>query len=184
MTTKFSINTHNLFLVAVTALLLSFTAKAQSETAEVDPRIQVIMDYYTAYGTGDLENLRPFFAEDIVWRIPGQHPLAGDKVGADEVLAFFAELGKGGFGAEPIAFAVDPNTGWVIDLHRGFSTEGEGVVDTTWALAFRVDVENRQILEAINFSFDQAAANAYFWANYPLLPLPERLAEPATPAAQ
>ena len=134
------------------------------------------MDYYTAYGTGDLENLRPFFADDIVWRIPGQHPLVGDKQGADEVIAFFGQLGESSFGAEPIAFALDTETGWVIDLHRGFSTTGEEPqLDITWALAFRV--EDGQIHEAINFAFDQAAANAFFWNNYDLKPIPERLAD-------
>lgn len=142
--------------------------------AEVDPRIQVVQDYYEAYGSGDLDSLRPFFADDIVWRIPGQHPLAGDKRGADEVLAFFTELNRSGFRAETLALALDPETGWVIDLHRGFSTAGrEPQLDTTWALAFRV--EGGQIHEAINFAFDQAAANTFFWNNYALKPLPERL---------
>ena len=147
-----------------------------AQTAEVDPRVQVIQGYYEAYASGDLDNLRPFFADDIVWRIPGEHPLAGDKRGADEVLAFFEQLGESGFGAEPIAFALDSEAGWVIDLHRGFSTTGEEPqLDITWALAFRV--ENGQIHEAINFAFDQATANAFFWDNYDLKPLPERLAD-------
>ena len=147
-----------------------------TQDAQTDPRVQVIQDYYEAYGSGDLNNLRPFFAADIVWRIPGQHPLAGDKQEADEVIAFFEQLGESGFGAETLALAVDPETGWVIDLHRGFSTTGEEPqLDITWALAFRV--EDGQIHEAINFAFDQAAANAFFWSNYDLKPLPERLAE-------
>jgi len=167
---KKAIFVFNLFVLG----LLAESGFAQPAT-EVDPRVRVVQDYYEAYATGNLDNLRPFFAEDIVWRIPGEHPLAGDKRGVEEVLAFFEQLNRGGFGAEPLAFALDPNTGWVIDLHRGFSTEGEGRIDTLWALAFRV--ENGRIHEAINFSFDQAAANRYFWANYPLRPLPDRLAD-------
>jgi hypothetical protein len=150
---------------------------AQEATAVADnPNVQLIMDYYATYGAGDPEALRPFFADDIVWRIPGQHPLSGDKVGADEVLAFFQQLNLAQFGAEPIVLAAADD--WVIDLHRGFSTAGEGELDILWALAFRI--EDGQIAEAINFAFDQAAANAFFWANYPLRPIPDRLADVAT----
>ncbi len=136
--------------------------------------MELIQRYYETYAQGDPEALRPFFAPDIVWRIPGQHPLAGDKHGADEVLAFFAQLATAGFAAETIALASGGD--WVIDLHRGFSTRGEGSLDITWALAFRI--QNDQIAEAINFAFDQAVANVFFWVNFPLKPIPERLANP------
>ena len=156
---------------AAASLIVSQTgvlAQAQPSTAA---NIKLIQDYYAAYGSGDLNRLRPFFADNIRWMIPGEHPLAGMKIGKDEVVAFFAQLNKGGFGAEPIAFAADGE--WVIDLHRGFSTKGVGKVDTTWALAFKI--RNNQIVEAVNFSLDQAAANKYFWDNYPLKSIPERL---------
>lgn len=48
--------------------------------------IALINDYYAAYATGNPEAVRPFLAPDVVWRIPGHHPLAGDKNGPDEVL--------------------------------------------------------------------------------------------------
>ena len=37
-------------------------------------------------------------------------------------------------------------------------------------------IEDGKIREARNFSFDQAAADAFFWQAYPMKPLPERLA--------
>ncbi len=59
---------------------------------------------------------------------------------------------------------------WVVDMHRGWSNrEGEPNVDTVWVLAFRI--EDGKIREARNFSFDQAAADAFFWQAYPLKPL-------------
>lgn len=135
---------------------------------------QVILDYYAAYGTGDMDAVAEFFADDIVWHIPGQHPLAGTKTGRDEVLAFFEQLGHSNFGAELIALMADEN--WVIDMHRGFSQRESGPnVDTTWVLAFRI--QDGRIAEARNFSFDQAAADSFFWSAYPLKPLPERLAD-------
>jgi len=37
-------------------------------------------------------------------------------------------------------------------------------------------IEDGKIKDARNFSFDQAAADAFFWQTYPLKTLPERLA--------
>ena len=151
------------------------TAAAVSGTASTNENVRLIERYYEAYGQGDLDALRnEFFVSDIEWRIPGHHPLSGIKRGADEVLAFFERLGEAGFRAETLTLASGGE--WVIDLHRGWSTEGEGELDILWALAFRI--ADGRIAEAINFAFDQAAADSFFWANFPLAPIPERLANP------
>lgn len=137
------------------------------------PNVRLIRRYYEAYAAGDLDRLRSFFAPDIRWTIPGHHSLAGVKVGAEEVLAFFAELTRAGFRADPLFLAADGD--WVVDLHRGWSTASAGL-DITWALAFRIAAG--RIAEAINFAGDQHAADAYFWRRYPLAKLPDRLARP------
>ncbi|WEX73920.1 nuclear transport factor 2 family protein [Sinorhizobium numidicum] len=133
---------------------------------------QLIADYYAAYGSGDMSRVTSFFADDIEWHIPGHHPLAGTKRGKEEVAAFFQQLGRAKFRAELIALMADEN--WVIDLHRGWSNRADGGnVDTLWVLAFRI--ENGKIREARNFSYDQAAADIFFWQAYPLKPLQDRL---------
>lgn len=138
---------------------------------------RVIADYYAAYAAGDMNKIADFFAEDIKWHTPGHHPLAGTKRGKAEVTAFFRQLGKAGFRAELIALTADEN--WVIDMHRGWSNRSGNPpganVDTIWVLAFRI--ENGKIKEARNFSYDQAATDTFFWAAYPLKPLPDRLAD-------
>jgi ketosteroid isomerase-like protein len=144
------------------------TGSAAAATRE-HPNITLIREYYAAYATGDLTALRRFFAPDIRWTIPGHHPLAGTKQGADEVLAIFAALGRAGFRAELHALAADG--AWVLDLHRGWSTTPEGL-DTNWVLAFRI--AGRKIVEAVNFAGDQHAADAYFWRTFPLAPIPKR----------
>ncbi|ONI85740.1 hypothetical protein ALI22I_27100 [Saccharothrix sp. ALI-22-I] len=146
------------------------TGTASAESDQVHPNVRLIQDFYGAYGSGDLNKLRQFFATDIRWTIPGHHPLSGTKVGVDEVIAFFGELGKAGFRAEPISLAVDKE--WVIDLHRGWSTNPEGL-DITWALAFKI--RGRRIVEAINFASDQHAADQFFWKAYKLDRIPNRL---------
>jgi ketosteroid isomerase-like protein len=160
-------------ILAATALATAAAFGAPAMAATPEENRQVILDYYSAYGSGDMNAVADFFAEDIEWHIPGQHPLAGTKTGRDEVLAFFEQLGEGAFRAELIALMADET--WVIDMHRGWSNlEGQQNVDTTWVLAFRI--EDGLIAEARNFSFDQAAADSFFWATYPMAPLPDRLA--------
>ncbi|TDB76293.1 nuclear transport factor 2 family protein [Micromonospora sp. KC723] len=136
------------------------------------PNVRLIRAYYEAYGAGDLSALRRFLAPDVRWTIPGHHPLAGVKVGVTQVLAFFAQLARAGFRADPICLAADGD--WVVDLHRGWSTQPAGL-DITWALAFRI--ATGRIAEAINCPGDQHAADAFFWRVYPLAPIPDRLAD-------
>lgn len=156
-------------LLVITALFSEVPAMAASP----EENRKVITDYYAAYAAGDMSKVADFFADDIEWHIPGHHPLAGTKRGKAEVAAFFQQLGKAGFRAELIALMADEN--WVIDMHRGWSNREVDNVDTIWVLAFRI--EHGKIREARNFSYDQAAADTFFWQVYPLKPLPERLAD-------
>jgi ketosteroid isomerase-like protein len=159
--------------IAAISLAAAIFQGAIAMAASPEENRKLIVDYYAAYGSGDMGKVADFFADDIEWHIPGHHPLAGTKKGKAEVAAFFAELGKSNFSAELLALVADEN--WVVDMHRGWSNrEGETNVDTIWVLAFRI--EDGKIREARNFSFDQAAADAFFWQAYPMKPLPERLA--------
>jgi uncharacterized protein len=67
----------------------------------------------------------------------------------------------------------------VVDIHRGYSTQGAGAVDTTWALVWHFDDDGR-IDRVVNLSGDQHQMDAFVWANYPLAPLPDRLRRAAS----
>ena len=56
-----------------------------------------IQEFFAAYASKNVATVRSVMADDIVWRIPGHHPLAGEKRGITEVLAFFDKLGKASF---------------------------------------------------------------------------------------
>ena len=156
-------------LVAASMLVAANPAFAGSP----DDNIKVVQDFFAAYGKGDLDGIAAVMDENVQWHIPGRHPLSGTKNGRDEVLAFFGQLGVAKFKAEPIFFGADDN--YVVDIHRGWSNaEGKPNVDTTWALVYRID--NGKIVEATNLSADQDSANAFFWSQYQLAPVPERLA--------
>jgi len=46
---------------------------------------------------GDLDAVASLIAEDVVWHVPGDHPLAGDHVGRERVLELLAKIGPLGF---------------------------------------------------------------------------------------
>jgi ketosteroid isomerase-like protein len=139
---------------------------------QADRNVALIRDYYAAYATGDPEAVRPFLAPDVVWRIPGHHPLAGDKHGPDEVVAFFRRLAEGRFRAEPLFFQGQDDL--VVDIHRGWSNVGTGSeIDQLYALLFRI--RDDKIAEAQNFLTDMYQSDAFYWEHFPLKAIPQRL---------
>lgn len=50
-----------------------------------------IQAFFAAYARKDVTAVQSVMADDIIWRIPGHHPLAGPKHGIKE--AFFDEDG-------------------------------------------------------------------------------------------
>lgn len=163
---------HTALIMAVAMVAAGVVDRPMAQASDGAANLQLIRDYYAAYATGDPEAVRPFLADDVVWRIPGHHPLAGEKRGVDEVISFFDGLAKGRFQAEPVFFQAEGDL--VVDIHRGWSNVGTGPeVDQLYALMFRI--RDGKIVEAQNFLTDMYASDAFFWAHYPLKPLPERL---------
>jgi hypothetical protein len=160
------------FLLGCQNLFEQKTAKAAPNATQDHPNVAIIKRYYDAYGKGDIATVREIFAPNIVWRIPGHHPLAGEKHGVDEVLAFFQQLGKAKFKAEVLFLGGNDN--YVVDIHRGWSNLGKDDIDELWGFLFRI--QNGRIVEAVNFPGNQHLADAFFWRVYQLKPIPQRLA--------
>ena len=55
------------------------------------PNEDLLRKGFAAFTSGDLNAVQEFFADDIVWHVPGKSPLAGDYKGRDEVLGFLAK---------------------------------------------------------------------------------------------
>jgi ketosteroid isomerase-like protein len=142
-----------------------------------DSKIEAIERFFAAYAAYDLEGMRAVLTDDIEWTIPGHHPLSGTKRGIHEVVAFFTALGKAGFQADPLFLGA--NESYVVDIHRGWSTQGVGKVDTTWALVWHFNAEGK-VDRVVNLSGDQHQMDAFIWANFALAPLPDRLADKPT----
>jgi uncharacterized protein len=136
------------------------------------PNIQLIKRFYDCFAKGDLETMKnELLAPDVTWTIPGHHPLAGTKHGADEVFAFFQQLAKANFKAEVIFLGADET--YVVDVHRGYGALGDKSLDMKWVLVYKI--ENGKIKEVQNFAADQHTADLFFWSVYRLKPLPDRL---------
>ncbi|GAB2448623.1 nuclear transport factor 2 family protein [Nocardia tengchongensis] len=140
---------------------------------EQDPKIAAIAAFFDAYARYDLDGMRAVLTEDIAWTIPGHHPLSGTKHGIDEVVEFFNQLATAGMKAE--TFFLQANDEYVVDIHRGYSTAGEGKVDTIWALVWHFNTDGK-VDRVVNLSGDQHQMDTYVWQNYTLAPLPTRLA--------
>ncbi|MFE4264079.1 nuclear transport factor 2 family protein [Streptomyces sp. NPDC056883] len=136
-------------------------------------KVDAITKFFTAYAAYDLDGMREVLAEGIEWTIPGHHPLSGTKRGVEEVAAFFTQLGKAGFQADPLF--LEANEEYVVDVHRGWTTAGVGKVDTLWALVWHFDADGK-VDRVTNLSGDQHQMDSYVWSNYALAPIPDRLA--------
>jgi uncharacterized protein len=85
--------------------------------------------------------MRDVMADDIEWTIPGHHPLSGTNRGVEEVAAFFTQLGKSGFQADPLF--LEANDEYVVDIHRDWTTEGVGKIDTLCAPVWHFNAEGK-----------------------------------------
>ena len=127
------------------------------------PNLILIHRFFEAYANNDMDKLRSILDENIKWHIPGKHPLSGTKKGIDEVLAYFRQLEKCAFRAEPIVMGL--NDTYVIDCHTNWSNlHGEDNLHNMSCLLWKFDGD--RIVEVNNFPQDQHVVDAFFSRNY------------------
>ncbi|WED23672.1 nuclear transport factor 2 family protein [Vibrio sp. JC009] len=126
--------------------------------SENSSALKVVQGFFAAYGKSDMEALKQFVAEDVEWHVPGRHQLAGTKRGVDEFVSFFNQLGKAGFAAEVMILAA--NDTYVIDAHRGWSSNTKDNVDLNWILLYQI--EDGKIKRVQNFSGDLYKSDKFF----------------------
>jgi ketosteroid isomerase-like protein len=62
-----------------------------------DPNALACLRTVEAFRQGDFDTAASLIAEDVVWHVPGDHPLAGEYVGRERLLEYLARLGPLGF---------------------------------------------------------------------------------------
>lgn len=138
------------------------------------PNVEIVQRMYECFNRGDMDTIRQeIFAPDLVWRLPGRHPLAGVKNGAEEVIAFFTQLNKAGIqvdliGIEP--FGVDS----VVEVHRGHGQTNGAVLDANNCTHYQI--RDGKIANVQVYISDQHSVDNFFSAVYALKPIPDRLA--------
>ncbi len=60
--------------------------------AQVTP--ELVQQAYDALASGDREAIRKYWADDMIWLVPGRNPLSGLKRTLDEFLGFMSEVGR------------------------------------------------------------------------------------------
>lgn len=137
--------------------------------------LSLVEKMYECFNRGDLETIkREVFAPDIEWRLPGHHPLAGTKYGADEVLAFFGQLNKSGIKVDLIRIDAFSDE-YVVEVHRGYGQAGDAKLDANNCTHYHV--VNGRIQDVQVYISDQHAVDLFFHQAYRLAPIPARLTQ-------
>ncbi len=55
---------------------------------------QHVAEAYAALASGDVERIKQYWAEDMVWQVPGHNRLSGWYFGRNEFLAFMGQVGQ------------------------------------------------------------------------------------------
>jgi len=103
------------------------------------------------------------FAPDLIWHLPGHHPLAGTKNGVDEVLAFFGKLRSLNIKVTPLGIGA-LNSGAVAEVYKG-----EGTYEGTPLNAFNCNhylIKDGRIAEVQVLMADQHGYDTFFNAAF------------------
>jgi|SoiMethySBSTD1v2_1073268.scaffolds.fasta_scaffold08096_3 ketosteroid isomerase-like protein len=158
--------------------------------AQAEHYVALVQRMYECFNRQDLDTIRnEIFASDIVWNLPGRHPLAGTKYGAEEVIAFFAQLGRANVQVT-LDPAADPATrvdifgeDTVVEVHRGKgqtttrdASGNEATVVLNALNCTHYKIRSGRIAEVQVYISDQYSVDTFFSAVYRLKPIPDRLA--------
>ncbi|MGH7273853.1 MAG: nuclear transport factor 2 family protein [Nitrospiria bacterium] len=92
------------------------------------PNLDLINQFFQAYGKRDFDGLRRVLAENAKWTSLGQHPLSGVRHGFDEVVAFFdmmgAVMGKSNIRVEKLVLGA--NDDYVVECQHVWTNREDG----------------------------------------------------------
>lgn len=135
--------------------------------------VDIILTMYKYFGTGDIDRIRTeLLHPEIVWRVPGHHPLAGAHTGHDQVLGFLGRMALIGIEFAGMHFG-ELDDGTVVEKHIGHATlDGE---DIELPAAVTYVIRDGKIADVRVHSGDQHALDRFVWSAVTLKPVTERL---------
>ena len=115
------------------------------------PNVTRTREYLDTFARGDMDGLRPFFSEDVVWHVAGNHELSGDYVGKDALISYFQsarERSGGSLRLEPVSIMANDShvvimlkvtgerNGRALDIEmaEAFSVRPDGTWSEFWAM--------------------------------------------------
>ena len=83
---------------------------------------ELVAKAYGALATGDKEKIRQYWADELVWQVPGHNQVSGWKFTLDEFIAFMAKVGNlsaGSFNMQTITIMVNDEYSCDITNNKG-----------------------------------------------------------------
>jgi ketosteroid isomerase-like protein len=125
--------------------------------------LELIDQFFAAYGKRDREGLRRVLADTATWTFPGHHPLSGTKVGIDAIVAFFdamgAIMGRSSANVEKLVMGV--NEQYVVECQH-IRTSRTDSPNLDQHLSVLWSFENGKIASGRHLAADQGALDAFF----------------------
>jgi uncharacterized protein len=127
------------------------------------PNAKLVQRGYDAFRSGDLDALREFMTDNVVWHEPGRGPFAGDHKGPEGVLALLDELrarSGGTFAVEIVDVLANPER--VVAIQEETARRGERILDVASTVEFEIHqgkITEVTVYHADTYHFDE------FWAS-------------------
>jgi len=136
--------------------------------------VDIILTMYKYFETGEIGKIRDeLLHPDIVWRVPGHHPLAGAHTGRDQVLGFLGRMAQVGIEFTDMHFG-ELDEGTVVEKHMGRAHLNGEEIELPSAVTY--GIRDGQISEVRVHTADQHALDRFIWSVVSLKPVTERLA--------
>ncbi len=136
-----------------------------------------VSEAYAALASGDKQRIRQYWAEEMVWQVPGHNELSGWYYNLDEFLAFMGKVGElsdHSFRMDPIAGQVLVTGNYSVDLTRNRGTRKdaqEKSMDIEVAHVLRW--QNGKVIAGKGAIFgDGATEYDQFWSRSPVVTPP------------
>jgi hypothetical protein len=131
------------------------------------PNIELLRRYSAALSAGQIAEVMPYYAEDLVLHIPGRSRHAGDYRGQGAVLEYYTRLfqdTEGRFESLGVDDILASDT-HAVSLVRWRVSRGEQTIDIDRVVVYRID--DGKIVEIWVRDWDQYAYDELFTADGP-----------------
>jgi uncharacterized protein len=135
--------------------------------------VDIILTMYKYFETGDIGKIRDELMDpNIVWRVPGHHPLAGAHSGSDQVLGFLGRMAQVGIQFTDLHFG-ELDDGTVVEKHMGRANLNGEEIELPAAVTY--GIRDGRMADVRVHSGDQHALDRFIWSAVSLKPVTERL---------